>query len=132
MRVSINRHYQEIMECDNFVTAEKVRNVFLGLKRRCYTLMQVFRLHNEDYAKQMETGMKAKVILLKYLVVYKRLQEFLNIRYHVKDIAQKELTPAFISDFEIFLCTDKHCCTNTVGLYVCSLRAMLFITINNE
>lgn len=43
MRVSINRHYQEIMERDNFVTAEKVKNAFLGLEHRCHTLMQVFR-----------------------------------------------------------------------------------------
>ena len=109
MRVSINRHYQEIMERDNFVTAEKVKDAFLGLEHRCHTLMQVFRQHNEDYAKQVEAGMKAKATLSKYLVVYKLLQEFLNIRYHVKDIALKELTPAFISDFEMFLRTDKHC-----------------------
>ena len=132
MRVSINRHYQEIMERDNFVTAEKVKNAFLGLEHRCHTLMQVFRQHNEDYAKQVEAGMKAKATLSKYLVVYKHLQEFLNIRYHVKDIALKELTPAFISDFEMFLRTDKHCCTNTVWLYVCPLRTMVFIAINNE
>ncbi len=132
MRVSINRHYQEIMERDNFVTSEKVKNAFLGLEHRCHTLMQVFRQHNEDYAKQVEAGMKAKATLSKYLVVYKHLQEFLNIRYHVKDIALKELTPAFISDFEMFLRTDKHCCTNTVWLYVCPLRTMVFIAINNE
>ena len=89
IRVSINRHYQEIMERDNFVTAEKVKNAFLGLEHRCHTLMQVFRQHNEDYAKQVEAGMKAKATLSKYLVVYKHLQEFLNIRYHVKDIALK-------------------------------------------
>ena len=50
----------------------------------------------------------------------------------MKDIALKELTPAFISDFEMFLRTDKHCCTNTVWLYVCPLRTMVFIAINNE
>lgn len=60
-----------------------------------------------------------------YLVVYKHLQEFLNIRYHVKDIALKEITPVFISDFEMFLRTDKHCCTNTVWLYVCLLVTMM-------
>ena len=132
MRVRINRHYQEIMERDNFVTAEKVKNAFLGLEHRYHTLLQVFRQHNEDYAKQVEAGMKAKGTLLKYKTVYKHLQEFLNIRYHVKDIALKELTPAFISDFEMFLRTDKHCCTNTVWLYVCPLRTMVFIAINNE
>lgn len=89
MRVSINRHYQEIMECDNFVTAVKATNAFLGLEHRCHTLMQVFRQHNEDYAKQVEAGLKAKVTLSKYLAVYKHLQEFLNICYHVKDIALK-------------------------------------------
>ena len=75
---------------------------------RYHTLMQVFRQHNEDYEKQVEAGMKAKGTLLKYRTVYKHLQEFLDIRYHVKDIALKELTPAFISDFEMFLRTDKH------------------------
>ena len=121
MRVRINRHYQEIMERDNFVTAEKVKNAFLGLEHRYHTLMQVFRQHNEDYEKQVEAGMKAKGTLLKYRTVYKHMQEFLDIRYHVKDIALKELTPAFISDFEMFLRTDKHCCTNTIWLYVCPL-----------
>ena len=96
MRVRINRHYQEIMERDNFVTAEKVKNAFLGLEHRYHTLMQVFRQHNEDYEKQVEAGMKAKGTLLKYKTVYKHLQEFLTIRYRVKDIALKELTPAFI------------------------------------
>ncbi len=60
MRVRINKHYQEIMERDNFVTAEKVKNAFLGLEHRYHTLMQVFQQHNEDYAKQVEAGMKAK------------------------------------------------------------------------
>lgn len=60
MRVRINGHYQEIMERDNFVTAEKVKTAVLGLEHRYHTLMLVFRQHNDDYAKQVETGMKAK------------------------------------------------------------------------
>ena len=31
------------MERDNFVTAEKVKNAFLGLEHRYHTLMQVYR-----------------------------------------------------------------------------------------
>ena len=78
MRVRINKHYQEIMERDNFVTAEKVKNAFLGLEHRYHTLMQVFRQHNEDYEKQVEAGMKAKGTFDKYKTVYKHLQEFLD------------------------------------------------------
>lgn len=59
MRVRINRHYQEIMERDNFVTAEKVKNAFLGLEHRYHTLMQVFRQHNEDELKQLKSELAA-------------------------------------------------------------------------
>ena len=76
--------------------------------------------------------MKAKATLLKYQCVYRHLEEFIYQRYHVRDIALKELTPAFISDFDIFLRTEKNCCTNTVWLYLCPLRTMVSIAISNE
>lgn len=132
MRVSINKHYREIMDRDNYVTAEKVKNAFLGLEHRCRTLLQVFKQHNEDYEKMYEAGMKAKATLLKYQCVCRHLEEFIYQRYHVRDIALKELTPAFISDFDIFLRTEKNCCTNTVWLYLCPLRTMVSIAISNE
>ena len=132
MRVSINKHYREIMDRDNYVTAEKVKNAFLGLEHRCRTLLQVFKQHNEDYEKMYEARMKAKATLLKYQCVYRHLEEFIYQRYHVRDIALKELTPAFISDFDIFLRTEKNCCTNTVWLYLCPLRTMVSIAISNE
>ena len=34
--------------------------------------------------------------------------EFLQTHYHVKDIALKELSLPFITDYETFLRTDKH------------------------
>lgn len=132
IRVRIRQHYQEIVERDNYVTAEKVKNAFLGLEHRCHTLMKVFAQHNEDYARQVEAGMKSVRTLWKYQVVYRHLQSFLQERYHISDIYLKELTPAFISDFEMYLRTVKHCRTNTVWLYVTPLRTMVFIAINNE
>ena len=132
MRVSINKHYREIMDRDNYVTAEKVKNAFLGLEHRCHTLMQVFKQHNEDYKKQYEAGLKSKSSYMKYVNVYQHLEDFLYQRYHIKDIALKELTPAFITDFDMFLRTEKHCCNNTVWIYTCPLRTMVSIAINNE
>ena len=47
IRVRIRQHYQEIVERDNYVTAEKVKSAFLGLEHRCHTLMKVFAQHNK-------------------------------------------------------------------------------------
>ncbi len=131
IRVKINGHYQEIMDRDNYVTAEKVKNAFLGLEHRQYTLLKVFERYNEDYEKLYEAGMKSKSSLSKYQTVYKHLKEFIYQRYHLSDIALKELTPAFITDFDMFLRVDKHCCNNTVWIYTCPLRTMVSIAINN-
>ncbi len=53
IRVGINQAYQKIADRDNYVTAEKVRNAYLGLGMNHETLLAVFRQHNEDYGKQV-------------------------------------------------------------------------------
>lgn len=131
MRVSINKHYQEILDRDNYVTAVKVKNAFLGLEYRCQTLLKVYSQYNEDYEKLYKAGMRSWGSLRKYRCVYRHLQEFLQSRYHVNDISLKELTPAFITDFEAFLRTDKHLCENSLSVYMLPLRTMVFRAIDN-
>ena len=131
MRVSINKNYQEIMDRDSFVTAEKVKNALFGLEYRCQTLMKVYRQFNEDYEKLYKAGMRSRSSYRKYLCVYRHRLEFLNTRFHVNDIALKELTPAFISDFEAFLRTDKHICENSLSIYMLPLRSMVFKAMDN-
>ena len=105
IRVGINQAYQKIADRDNYVTAEKVRNAYLGLGMNHETLLAVFRQHNEDYGKQVGK-LKSPRSYWKYCTMYKHLSEFVEKRYKVSDIAFKELTPAFITDFELFLRVD--------------------------
>lgn len=130
IRVGINKAYQEIRDRDNYVTAEKVRNAFLGLGMKHETLLAVFTQHNEDYAKQVGK-IKSERSYWKYCTVYNHLSEFIKQRYKVSDIALKELTPAFITDFELFLRTEKDHCTNTVWSYMMPLRRIIYMAINN-
>ena len=117
IRVGINQAYQKIADRDNYVTAEKVRNAYLGLGMNHETLLAVFRQHNEDYGKQVGK-LKSPRSYWKYCTMYKHLSEFVEKRYKVSDIAFKELTPAFITDFELFLKVEKNHCNNTVWSYM--------------
>lgn len=130
IRVGINKAYQDICDKDNYVTAEKVRNVFLGIGMNHETLLAVFRQHNEDYEKQVGK-IKSLRSYWKYCIVYKHLEEFIKQRYKVSDIALKELAPAFITDFELFLRTEKNHCNNTVWSYMMPFRSIIFMAINN-
>ena len=130
IRLGINKAYQEVCDTDGYVTAEKVRNAYLGLGQNHKTLLAVFKQHNEDYAKQVGK-MKSERSYWKYCVVYNHLSEFIKQRYKVSDIALRELTPAFITDFELFLRTEKNHCTNTVWSYMMPFRSIIFTAINN-
>ena len=130
IRVGSNKAYQDICDKDNYVTAEKVRNVFLGMGMNHETLLAVFRQHNEDYEKQVGK-IKSLRSYWKYCIVYKHLEEFIKQRYKVSDIALKELAPAFITDFELFLRTEKNHCNNTVWSYMMPFRSIIFMAINN-
>ena len=71
IRVGINKAYQEIYDRDNYVTAEKVRNAFLGMGMKHETLLAVFARHNEDYAKQVGK-IKSERSYWKYRTGYRR------------------------------------------------------------
>ena len=117
------------LETNRFL--EKVKNAFLGLEMRYETLLKVYARHNEDFAKQVGAGLRCPSTYHKYCTVYKHLEEFIKTRYRVSDIALKELTPAFITDFDIFLRTEKQCCNNTVWIYMMPLRRMITIAQNH-
>lgn len=129
--VGINKAYQDVCDKDSYVTAEKVRNSYLGMGMNHKTFLAVFRKHNEDYAK-LVGKMKSQRSYWKYRVVYKHLEEFIKQRYKMEDIALKELTPAFITDFEVFLRIEKGHCTNTVWSYMMPLRSIIFMAINRN
>lgn len=130
IRVGVTKAYQEISDKDNYVTAEKVRNAFLGMGQNHKTLLAVFCQHNEDYAKQVGK-MKSQRSYWKYCTAYNHSSEFIKHRYKMSDIALKELTPAFITDFELFLRIEKNHCTNTIWSYMMPLKRMVYMSINN-
>lgn len=130
IRVGINKAYQDICDKDNYVTAEKVRNAFLGMGMNHETLLAVFRQHNEDYYKQVGK-IKSLRSYWKYCTVYNHLEEFIKQRYKVSDIALRELAPAFITDFDLFLRTEKNHCNNTVWSYMMPFRSIIYMAINN-
>ena len=131
LRATITKHYQEIMERDNFVTAEKVRNAFQGLEYRKHTLITLYDDFLTDYAQKVECGLKSKRTLQKYRAVYKHLKSFLQTRHHLSDIALKEIQSTFATDFETFLLTYCHLSHNTVWLYSFPVRMLMHRAVEN-
>lgn len=53
IRVGISKHYQEIMQADGFVTADKVKNAYLGLGIKQDMFLALFDKHNTEFARKV-------------------------------------------------------------------------------
>ena len=127
---SLHTIYRKILDKDNYVSAEKVKNSYLGLSTDATTLLELFQQHNDDMAKAVGITV-AKATLQKYKVTYKRLQQFMKARYKISDISLKEIDHRFITDFELFLRVDSKCNVNTTYKYMRFVKKIIIIARNN-
>lgn len=130
IKASLYKVYHEMLRVDNYVTAEKVKNKFLGQNEECATLIDMFTKHNED-VKALVGISKSQGTYQKYEVTKRHLSEFLQYKYKLKDIAVKEITPMFIHDFEVYLMTACKCSHNTTAKFMQFFKRIIIIARDN-
>lgn len=131
IRSSIKKHYKKIFEGMGPLTAERVRNSYLGFDRSSHTLMSVFVKHNEEFEALAKNELRSQSSFTKYNTVYRHLKQFLYKRYKLKDIAFEDIQSSFIVDFELYIRKELKCSNNTVWTYLMPLKKMIGIAQNN-
>lgn len=106
IRTQIGKHYQSICDRDSYVTAEKVRNSYLGLGKKYQTLIETFTKFNEDYAKRVGVDRTRKTWKT-YCLSKVYLQQFMEKYYKVSDKPLVELESSFIEKFHAYLLYDR-------------------------
>ncbi len=130
IKASLHNIYHEMQRRDNYVTAEKVKNEFLGIAESHETLLALFAKHNADVEKLVGIS-KTAATLQKYKVTYNHMQSFLKDKYNVSDISLKEITLMFICDFEVYLMTTCKCGANTTAKFMQFFKRIILIARNN-
>ena len=131
IRVEVNRCYQELMQMDGYVTAAKLKDVYLGIGVKQETLLKLFEQNNAEFAKKVGHS-RAKGTFQRYVTVCKHICEFLPHTYKRKDIPLKELNFSFINDFEYFFRTEKQCRTNTILGHMIVLKHIVSMVRNDS
>ena len=126
----LNRIYHQELERMQSVTAEKVKNIFLGINTKQHTLLKLFKKHNAD-VKSLIGISKSKATYQKYEVTLKHFTSFLRKRYNLSDISFGEINHMFISDLETFLMVDCQCQANTTAKFMQFFKRIILIARNN-
>ena len=80
MKTRIVQHYNRIMQEEDFATAEKVKNAFLGIGVMNRTLMKDYVEFNASFKGRVDSSTRNRSTLTKYRTVYNHLNNFLAVR----------------------------------------------------
>ena len=122
--------YKELLIGEVDVTAEKIKNLFLGITAKEYTVLTLFQRHNDDVRKLVGIS-KSKTTWQKYERTKNHLTEFLKVKYKVSDISFKEINHMLLTDFEVHLKTACGCNANTTAKFMQTFKHIVLVARNN-
>jgi site-specific recombinase XerD len=106
-----------MLERENYVTAEKVKNAFLGVGDGQKTVLSLF-----DEISSEKKLLVGKTLALatyeRYCLVRKHISEFLEKDRNLSDIALNEIDYKFICDFDRFMIVTRGCNENSSAKYM--------------
>jgi len=98
VRTRLVENYQELQIQKELITADAIKDMFLGLDQKDYTVRNIVEYHNQVMKPTLAWG-----TLKNYFTTQKYINEFLKEKYRTSDIYLCKLSYKFITDFEYFL-----------------------------
>ena len=121
---------QRLCDRDSYVTAEKVRNAFLGMGDDCRLLLQTFDEYLAGFLKRVGKD-RAYSSYDNYRKRRNRLASFLEYEYRIKDIPFKELKRDFIEKFVVYLSSVQGMRSGTIHSTLKKLKLMTYTAYKN-
>ncbi|GHV15663.1 transposase [Bacteroidia bacterium] len=130
IRGKIVMSYYKLMDIDGYASPDKIKNILLGFEEKGKTIIYYFNKFNEQYRSKVGVTV-TKTTYLRYELVKKRLSEFMEKTYKVKDMPYREITTVFIQNFYQFLRSKYKSGNNNAMKTVQHLRAIFFYIKNS-
>jgi integrase len=129
MKADLLKHYNRFQALDKPLSAEILKNVYLGIGERQTTLQEALEFYNSRFAEKVRTGHKAVNTLKCLCTTRDKVLAFVKHRFRVADIPLAEIKSSFAPDFEHFLTTVKRVGNNTAMKYIKILKRVMKMAV---
>lgn len=107
------RDISDKLEYEGKLSLEKVKAIYLNAEDESNTICALFDKFLTSVQEQVAVKHLSATTLRKYMLCKIRFMEMLRDKYHCKDMLLKDITPAVIQDFSVYLMTVVRQCNNT-------------------
>lgn len=130
LQIKVYEAHGLLMEADEMITAETLRNKFQGKTEKCMTLIEVFKDHNLKMESLIGSEFK-KGTAERYRTSLKHTIEFLTWKYDLIDIEIKKVDYTFISEYDYYLRAVRKCANNSAVKYLKNFGKIIRICLSN-
>ncbi len=128
---SIYEHFKYLRETGKPLTAEAIRNAYLGIEEeKGQKVLELFIEHN-DKIKLLEGIDFAPQTIKRYDTSFKHTRDYIQSKYKCDDIYLSELDNEFINGYELYLKTVRRCSHNTTLKYIKNFKKIINLAIAN-
>lgn len=128
LSVSINSHYQKLIQLNGSTTANEVKNAFQGMASAQHTLVKYYQNHNQEFFKRVGVN-REKNTAIQYENSLNHLTRFIRKKYNVSDIPFSKLDLSFIEACDFYLRVELKLKSNTILGIVRHVRKMIKLAI---
>ncbi len=126
---TLRMHESRLIALGKTVSAEILKNEYLGLRPERHSLCTAFETHIKRITEKMKAGHKAPATRDKYAYTFDKVKAFLKYHYKVSDLYLEDVKRSFIHDFEHYLFTVEHLQNNTVMKYLLQTKTILKLAV---
>lgn len=130
---SVLAHHRDLLDRGKVITAETLKNAFLGKNARQYTVLETFQYHNQQM-KEKEGIEFANATVIRYDTTLQHIKDFMQAVYSRSDMHLSELDYKFITDLEHYFKTKQKgkCNHNSTLKYIRNFRKVINIAVGNN
>ena len=131
IRTKLNKIQEQLSEKETLVTAQKIKNTYLGKTIKHKMLLEIFQEHNNKVEKLIGKDFAAGTAE-RYKTALKHVRGYIKLEYLLSDIPVKDVDHKFISGFEYYLKTTRNCSHNTAIKYITNFKKIIRIAFAND
>jgi site-specific recombinase XerD len=130
IQFKIHELQRRMSDADELITAETIKNRFVGKAEKARTLVAIFEDHNTKM-KSLVGQEFEKSTLQRYETCLMHCKEFMQWQYNISDIPVTKINFAFLTDFEYYLRSVRKCGNNSAIKYIKNLGKIVRICLGN-
>lgn len=130
IKADIQRHYNRIVALEIPVTAELLKNQYLGIREKEHLLKETLDYYHDRFKEKVVIGQKAANTLKCIHTTNEKIKAFIKYRFKMSDMNLSDIKKSFVPELEHYLITKDKLSNNSAMKYIHTFKRIIKFAVD--